>query len=196
MSTTLADPASRAWKRFPRFSVRGLIVLVLVIGAWLGWIVRSARIQRDAVAAIKNAGGNVRYDWERNNCEGIPGGKPCAPPWLVDLIGADYFGHVTGVAVSSPTPVTAATLAHVGRLSRLEMLGLSSSSVDDEGLANLKRLNELVYLDLGGTQVTDVGILHLSGLTKLRALGLAGTKVTDAGVKELQQALPSLTIAR
>jgi hypothetical protein len=35
-----------------RFSVRGLIVLVIVAGAALGWIVRQAHIQGDAVAAI------------------------------------------------------------------------------------------------------------------------------------------------
>jgi internalin A len=37
--------------------VRGLILLVLVVGVWLGWIIRSARIQREAVAAIQRAGG-------------------------------------------------------------------------------------------------------------------------------------------
>jgi hypothetical protein len=62
MSTTLADPVSHPWRRFLRFSVRGMIVLVLVIGAGLGWIVRNAHIQRDAVAAIKSAGGRVYYD--------------------------------------------------------------------------------------------------------------------------------------
>jgi hypothetical protein len=38
-----------------RFSVRGLIVFVLVIGAGMGWLVRSARIQCEAVAAIEQA---------------------------------------------------------------------------------------------------------------------------------------------
>ena len=47
------DPVSHPWRRFLRFSVRGLIVVVLVIGAGLGWIVRQAHIQRDAVAAIR-----------------------------------------------------------------------------------------------------------------------------------------------
>ena len=44
-------PVARPWRRFLRFSVRGLIVLVLVIGGWFGWVVRSARIQREAVAS-------------------------------------------------------------------------------------------------------------------------------------------------
>jgi hypothetical protein len=57
-------PAAHTWRRFLRFSVRGLIVFVIVVGAGLGWFVRQAHVQRDAVAAIEEAGGSVRYDWE------------------------------------------------------------------------------------------------------------------------------------
>jgi hypothetical protein len=53
-----SDHATHRWRKFLRFSVRGLIVLVLVIGAALGWFVRGARTQRDAVAAIERAGGS------------------------------------------------------------------------------------------------------------------------------------------
>ncbi len=102
------NPVSRPRRRFLRFSVRGLIVLVLVIGAWLGWMVRSARIQREAVAAIENAGGEVLYDRE----------------W------------------------------------------------------------------------TDAGLVHLSKLPSLSELYIDDAQITDAGVKELQQALPRLTIER
>ena len=69
-----SKPASRRWRRYLRFSVRGLIVVVLVVGGWLGWIVRGARIQREAVAAITRAGGRVAYDWERRDGKDIPGG--------------------------------------------------------------------------------------------------------------------------
>ncbi len=82
-------PIAHPWQRFLRFSVRGLIVLVLVIGAWLGWLVRSARIQREAVAAIKQDGGRVSYEWELRNGKFIRGGKSWAPKWLTHLIGVD-----------------------------------------------------------------------------------------------------------
>jgi hypothetical protein len=38
------------------------MVLVLVIGASMGWLIRRARVQRAAVAAIQKAGGMVGYD--------------------------------------------------------------------------------------------------------------------------------------
>jgi hypothetical protein len=86
---------SRSWRRFLRFSMRGLAVFVIVVGARLGWIVRQAHVQRDAVAAIEEADGSVRYDWEWSDGKSLPGGRPWAPRWLVNLIGVDYFGHVT-----------------------------------------------------------------------------------------------------
>jgi len=42
-------------------SVRGLTILVLVLGAGLAWVIRTARMQRDAVTAILRLGGNVNH---------------------------------------------------------------------------------------------------------------------------------------
>jgi internalin A len=219
MRTVPAEPTQRPWRRFLRFSVRGMIVLVLVIGAGLGRIVHDAHVQRDAVAAILRAGGVVEYDWQRRNRNSIPGGEPSAPRWLVHLIGGDYFGHVTAVWLSHMKE-TDATLADVGHLTRLEELYINSQAISDAGLehltgltklsvlslyrtqvtdaglAHLKGLTNLSYLGLGGTRVTDAGLAQLKGLTNLTRLVLSNTQVTDAGEKELQHALPGLKITR
>ena len=50
-----------------RSIVRGLMIVVSVVGVWLGWVVRCAHIQRDAVATIQKGGGTVSYDWEWAN---------------------------------------------------------------------------------------------------------------------------------
>jgi hypothetical protein len=125
-----ADPDSRSWRRFARFSVRGLIVFVIVIGGGLGWLVRSARIQREAVAAITAARGSVKYDWEESNGAVIAAGKPWAPGWLVNRIGVDYFGHVTSAALPGPTD---ATFAQVGRLTQVQTLIFDASDVSNAG---------------------------------------------------------------
>jgi internalin A len=214
----LAGPVSPLWRRYMRLSVRGLMVLVLLIAGGLGWLVRSARIKRDAVAAIRNARSNVTYDWQWRKPTLYVRGEPKAPRWLVDLIGVDYFGHGIWVWLS-PTE-TDAVIVEVGRLTRLESLSLSGSSVSDAGLAHLKGLTKLSVLELSGTHVTDAGLEHLKGLTNLSELHIDGTEVTDAGlenlkgltklthvvldgdqitdagVKELQRALPSLKIFR
>ena len=140
-----AKPVSRPWRRFLRFSVRGMIVVVLVIGGWLGWIVRSARIQREAVMAIENAGGAVSYDWDRISGN-IPAGRPWAPEWLVNLIGVDFFGHVTEALIKQNSTVTDGVIATVGCLTRLHDLFLPSTSVSDVGLSHLNGLTNLYYL--------------------------------------------------
>jgi cytoskeletal protein RodZ len=51
----VSDQPVRASRRhWLRISIRSLIILVLVAGGWLGWLVRSARIQREAVDANEN----------------------------------------------------------------------------------------------------------------------------------------------
>ena len=153
--TVKPKPLSRPWWNYVRFSLRALIVLVLLIGAGLGWLVRSAHVQRDAVAAIRRAGGSVSYDWEWNNGKSVPGGKPWAPKWLVDLIGVDYFGHVTSVWLQ-PAPTDGA-IVEVGHLTQLERLQLVVGFVSDGELAHLKGLTKLSNLCLSNCQRRRAG---------------------------------------
>jgi Leucine Rich repeat len=213
--TVNPKPLSRPWWSYVRFSIRGLIVLVLLIGAGLGWLVRRAHVQRDAIVAIRRAGGSVLYDWEWNNGKSVPGGIPWASKWLVDLIGIDYFAHVTSVSLR-PTPsdsaivevgrltqlerlqliggfVSDSELAHLKGLTKLSDLYLSSNHVSDAGLAHLKGLTKLKFLQLGNTRVTDVGLAHLKGQTKLQYLTLGGTQVTDGGLVHVE-GLSSLSL--
>jgi hypothetical protein len=119
MSTTLAKAVSRPWRRFLRFSVRGIIVLVLVVGVWLGWIVRGARIQHEAVAAIEKGGGFVIYDgWNSDNGRWT-NSKPWRPNWLTNAIGVDYFADVKDVVIED---LFDGTLRHVGQLRQIQAL--------------------------------------------------------------------------
>jgi internalin A len=200
----LAESRSRRPRRFLRFSVRGTISLVLIIGAGLGWLVRSAHIQRDAVAAIERVGGTVLYNWQWKNGSYfggqwkngsyLSGGNAWAPRWLVDFIGVDYFGHVTYVAVVLPPYEVDALIAQVGCLTELERLSLSHSPVGDVRLARLKGLAKIEYLDLRSTRLTDDGLVNLASLRNLSALLLTHTYVTDAGRKRLKRSLPRVTI--
>jgi hypothetical protein len=138
-----AEPVSRPWRRFLRFSVRGMIVVVLVSGAGLVWVVRlvyTARIQREAVAAVQNAGGAVAYNWNRTDGEWRMGGEPWAPNWLVGLVGVDYFGRCTAVWLGQPSTATDPVIAHVARLTNLDELHFIGPAQGDAELADLTGL--------------------------------------------------------
>ena len=183
-------PASR--RRWLRISVRALLLLVLLIGCWLGWMVRAARIQREAVATIQRAGGSVLYDWEWEN--GYPKNDgPWAPNWLVDRLGIDYFGSVVHVEFNVFGTYGMTTSENAGfDATRLR----SYRQRFDAALAHVGRLRRLQELELSTSEVTDAGLKHLMGLTSLKKLDLENTNVTDAGVQELQKALPKLEILR
>jgi hypothetical protein len=185
----------RPWRRYLHLSLRSLLALVLVWGIWLGWIVHCAQVQREAVAAIERAGGEVRYDWQWKDNAPVHG-KPWGPKWLVDRVGIDYFGHVTLVNLVHRGPERESVLSHVGRLGRLQELCVHSSSVTDAGLARIRELKNLRRLILYRTQVTDAGLVYLKGLTNLSELYLNQTRVTDVGVRTLQETLPKLRISR
>jgi Leucine-rich repeat (LRR) protein len=171
-ASVTAGPFLGRWQRFLRFSVRPPIVFVFVIGAVLGWLARSTRIQREAVAAIESTGGAVAYHWKFDNGLVVRNAKPWAPGWLVNFIGVNYFGHVAAV-----------------RLVR-------SSSKIDEPIVQIGRFKQLQRLDLVRSSLSDDDLSHLKGLTKLSTLDLSNTRVSDAGVNELQQTLPNLRITR
>ena len=169
-------PATTRQRRtFFAVSVRGLLLLILVIGCGLGWIARVVRLgqaQRSAVVAIYQAGGWVVYDteWDDHPNEWI--WKPRWPRWIVDQLGVDYFGNV--VFANLHDRGTDKLLAHVGRLKHLKQLHRPGFAVTDAGLAHLGRLSDLQFLSLDDTQVTDAGLAHLKGLSGLRWLKLTG----------------------
>ena len=200
--TTMQEPlVTQRWWRRPRvrLSLRALMVIVLVLGCGLGWIVRSAKVQRDAVAAIVRGGGRVWYDWEvpRSRVQadgefigGIPRRKRVSPwpKWLFDRLGPDYFGAVNQVQVGSKDPD--AVMARVAQLGRLELLGFTFDvPVSDAGIKSVRELTapeEVRRADPGG-KLTGASLENLKGLTGLREILLTTKPIlTDADLVHLK----------
>jgi hypothetical protein len=147
-------PIKRPWWSYLRLSVTGLMVLVLAVGGWLGWLLRGARIQRDAVAALRGAGGRVLYEWQLVDGRWKPNGVPWWPGWVVERVGVDVLGSVVHVFLGPGC--TDAELACAARLARLETLIINGARVTDAGLAQLEKLPRLRYLDLNRTPIADL----------------------------------------
>ena len=159
-------------RRF-QFSIRSLLVLVVAIALPCSSFVaemKAARRQQAAVDAILQLGGIVEYDWRVDGLGGyIENARPPGPPWLRNLLGADFLSHVV-------------------------YLGFPSRQVTDDSLVHLEAFPQLQGLSLAHNPVTDAGLERLTGLSDLRLLFLDSTRVSDAGVKKLQRALPNCEI--
>ncbi len=159
------QPVPRSWRRWLRLSVRALLIIVLLLGGWLGWIENRSQGQRDAVAVIQRAGGSVVYDWQWRDGRPDPLAKPGMPEWLINGVGPDVLY----------------------RVKQVDLIGCQSSRIDDDLMASVGRLRELEDLHLGICEgVTDAGLAHLRMLTGLRGMDLEFTSATGVGLKELE----------
>ena len=79
-------------RRWFRLSLRGLMILILIIACGIGWKVSRDRSERQAVEAIRAAGGMVLYDYQYSTdpevfrrLNGVK--EPAAPPLAPDAPG-------------------------------------------------------------------------------------------------------------
>ena len=159
-------------RRWFQFSLRSLLVFVLIVSiamSWVGVKMERARKQREAVEVIRKVGGGVSH-------AGFL--MPLVPKWARAVFGEDFFFDVVAVYAFGVS-------ARAG----------DQTDFGDDEVAYLKRLTSLTFLELRGTQVTDAGLEHLEGLTNLESLDLSDTQVTAQGVDALRQALPDCNIS-
>ncbi len=123
----------------------------------------------------------------------IYGARPMAPPWLIGLVGIDYFCHVGAVELYRPKLATNATLSRIACMTQLQELHISEASLFHTNVRQYKGWMEPDTLDLKHSQITDTGMEHLKRLTKLSKLDLSNTQISDGGLERLQ-ALTALTV--
>jgi hypothetical protein len=183
-------PLSRPWRRFLRFSVRGLIVFVLVIGVWLGWVVRQAQVQRDAVSAINRAGGHITYDIDLRN-EVFPWNKLSACRRVIgEYVGIDVVSHVIyahiDVTPSNNDAACQLALARLGNLHQLKTMNFLGASITDGDLARVAGMKHLKLLMLQSTGITGSGFAHVRALTSLEEILVTDTGIDDDGLAQLR----------
>jgi Leucine-rich repeat (LRR) protein len=174
-----------------------LMLLILVLGLWLGRRTNMAREQRIAIAAVSSHGGWVHFDDEFVNGKLTPGAKPARPHWLRRKLGDEYFHQIRQVSFvyddstgkrydNSSTKSCDDVLALLSTQSSLKSLLLKGTQATDRGLAHLRGLTGLEDLYIwDSTLISDSGVENLNGLVNLKNLHVDGSKVTDQGFQHL-----------
>jgi hypothetical protein len=174
----MADPKPK--RRWYQFSLRTLLIVVLVAGAGLGLLGRKLQKQWQAEKERREAAERNERTVEDLKLAGFDA------DWGSDLFHPIFF-------VSGTSRVTDNDLECLKGLN-IRRLYLATLPITDAGLEHLKGLTKLEFLDLEGTQVTDAGLVHLKEVAELEYLGLVDTLVTEVGVEELERASPQLSI--
>ena len=166
MKSTMS-PASR--RRAFQWSIRTVLILVVVCGFWFEHTSRRMRRQRSAVEWVHNHGGYVEYD-----------SKPDAVPgWLVRFAGVDFFCDVKRVTLHN-TGVD--NLAPLADLPKLEQLAISERHVND--LNPVAALTQLNVLSVDQTPIRDLS--PLLQLKQLKDLSFTGTEITKAHFEDFE----------
>jgi hypothetical protein len=189
-------------RRWLRFSLRTLLLLVTGLCVWLGIQVNRAREQREALKALvqrhPTIQSNFEYDYQlvpdvgAAQRQGLSAdilyyrhgeGSLPEPQWLISLMGVDFFHNIVNVDLRATARDN--DLADLEHLPNLRELLLGEAPVTSDGLRHLARLTEMDELELDDTQVDDEGMAWLAGLSKLTRLNLDGTRVGDRGLEHI-----------
>jgi hypothetical protein len=184
-----------------QFSLRALLITVTGLAIWLGVEVNNARRQREIVSAVREAGGEVQYDWQLDagHFDWMTGFKETGathapgPEWLRRIAGDEFFQTVVAVCIVENPAITEERLPAIDELPALSMLILYDTQIDDRSLKRISKLHKLTYLGISRTNVTDAGMNHLARLHRLKLLFLGswppredGYTVSDEGLRRLE----------
>lgn len=171
-------PPKRRWFRF---SLRALLVLIAVIAIPLAWQVNKVRRQRVVANQVTMLGCNVLWSHKISRYH-----KPPGPELLRRWLGDDFFATVHGIVIDG-TEATDETMADLASLPNLKSVYLRQTLVTDEGIANLAKASDLETLHLDSSRITDAGLGNLKNLKHLKNLILTGTQFTDVGIGHVAQ---------
>lgn len=212
MSQAPPAPRNSVPRRRWRFSLRGLLVLVLisaVIFAGLGWRWRRAQRQAAIVEALRKTGvAHVMYDYEvHTSDEGDLGRVTIVPQWLRRVLGEDFFSDVHDVTIGPASRVATQppdgwkpplggravsesqcrrALRIAASLTQIRSLYIQDAVVRQEALEQLTCWEQLSDLRIDGCDVRDEDLAPLSRAVNVRSLHLHRQPIGDAALVHLR----------
>src|SRR5438552_232347 len=165
MTTSQPDPtaAIKARRRWFQFSLKSLMVLVVVVSlpvAWLAHRLDQKRRERAVVEKLSDLGQPMGWVYYAHQLDeenrDLTDNEPPGPEWLRQLLGNDFFSDLVGVGIMS---TGGDDTLDDGERRKL-----------DEVLESLGGLPWLRDLELQNLPLGDAGLNHLERLTSLTGL--------------------------
>ena len=147
---TEAIKKRRRW--MTSFSIRTSLIVVTIIGIWLGLHYRSVRRQEASVASLREHGYGVWYGWTEGEFAPEPHWSQPVETWLRATLGKDHIDDVLSVYPMSKRAMdaaeTEALLSHLPAFPHLRSLALGKVVISDDGLQELSELRSLGNLEV------------------------------------------------
>jgi hypothetical protein len=191
-------------RRWWRFSLKTLLILLTLFCLWLGTLSSSANRQRRAVEAIQLSGGEFNYDFQRmpdrtgSEYSFSHQVEPPGPKWLRRILGDHYFITPQGLYIHRQAGIKDDCFAHLDALTKLEIAMFYQAPFRDSDVAHLKHLKNLTHLTFNdGTLSGPNGPHHfdfLQYLPKLESLSLNEARFGDSDARFLKGAVNLKTL--
>jgi hypothetical protein len=191
-------------RRFWRFSLKTLLILLTLFCLWLGTLANSANRQRRAVEAIVRSGGEFNFDYQRVvNPRGsgqVYSHKvnPPGPKWLRSIIGDHYFITPVSLRLIQQPAVKDDCLAQLDALPNLESAFFLDVPFRDSHVVHLKHLKNLTNLTFNDETLSGPDgprrFDFLQYLPKLESLSLNESNFGDADAKHLKDTMNLKTL--
>ena len=159
-----------------------LLILVAFFLSWLTWYFQRAKEQQEVAEWIRSVNRTAVYDseidaagqWNRN-------AKSIVAPWLIDLLGKDFFSTVVLVHLDD-RPI--GDISKIANLRYLKHFELSNGQIND--ISPLQNLVELEHISISRNPISDISAL--AHLPKLKRLIAYQTEIDDlTALRELKE---------
>lgn len=193
-----------------RFSLRTAILAVTIASAFFGWYafrMRDELRHRNAVRAIVEMGGDVKYESGEWGLGELSVVEKWFPKQRVDKVVSVQFQLTSGNwsresmiqlkphlesfsslrslhINNSEMPPNA--LKGIEDLTGLESLLITNARITNDDLGHIRGLANLRYLLLRQTAIDDDGLEHLLGMKKLETIDLCFNEIGDKGISKLK----------
>jgi hypothetical protein len=163
-------------RRWLRFSLRTLLVLLTALAIWLGFVTKRVHDQRRAVALLDSVGITPNYDYQaRYDADGFLIFDPTRPrPPLSrfrEQLGADYFFDAVAILDTRGDADSQTIAAAAARLPRLRQLHVNTA-FDFRELEQVCRCTHLERLGFSIAKLSGDELQPIARLSKLERLYL------------------------